>query len=155
MDVQGILNRLRLNPNFESVLGLDVVRDRIVAQTRGKVPQQHATAVQRPHRVFRRLSRTVIGRCPIGHLARKQKGVLHMCSSAIRSNHTKSAINGRTFPGSVRKNCEGSLSKAADCDEWLATRVRALQQSRRHSSLYSSFALQEESHGGAYDQVDE
>ena len=60
--VQGILNRLRLNPNFESVLGLDVVRDRIVAQTRGKVPQQHATAVQRPHQIFRRLSRTVIGR---------------------------------------------------------------------------------------------
>jgi hypothetical protein len=34
--VQGILNRLRLDPNFKSVLGLDVVRDRIVAQTRGK-----------------------------------------------------------------------------------------------------------------------
>ena len=60
--VQGILDGLRLDPNFKSVLGLDVVRDRIVAQTRGKVPQQHATAVQRPHRVFRRLSRTVIGR---------------------------------------------------------------------------------------------
>ena len=98
MRVQGILDGLRLDPNFESVLEFDVVRNRIVDQTRGKVPRQHTTAVQRPHRVFRRLSRTVIGRCPIGHLARKQKGVLHMCSSAIRSNHTKSAINGRTFP---------------------------------------------------------
>ena len=52
MDVQGILNRLRLDPNFEIVLGLDVIRDRMVAQTRGKVPQQHATAVQRLHRIF-------------------------------------------------------------------------------------------------------
>ena len=78
-----------------------------------------------------------------------------MGSSEIRSNHTRSVINGRTFPGSVRKNYEGSLSKAADCDEWLATRVKALQQSRQHSSLYSPFELQEESHGGSYDQVDE
>ena len=52
MDVQGILNRLRLDPNFKSVLDLDVVRDRIVAQMRGKVPKQHATAVQHPHRIF-------------------------------------------------------------------------------------------------------
>ena len=29
--VQGIPNRPRLNPNFKSVLGFDVVRDRIVA----------------------------------------------------------------------------------------------------------------------------
>ena len=37
---------------FKSVLGFDVVRDRIVAPTRGKVPQQHATVVQCPHRIF-------------------------------------------------------------------------------------------------------
>ena len=37
---------------LRSALGFDVVRDRIVAQTRGKVPQKHATAVQRPHRIF-------------------------------------------------------------------------------------------------------
>ena len=37
---------------FKSVLGFDVVRNRIVAQTCGKVPQKHATAVQRPHRIF-------------------------------------------------------------------------------------------------------
>ena len=55
--------------------------------------------------------------------------------------------------GSVRKNCEGTLSKAADCDEWLATRVREPPQSRRQSSLYRSFELQEGSHGGAYDWV--
>ena len=90
MSVQGILNRPRLDPNFESVLGFDVLRNRIVAQTRGKVPQQHATAVQRPHRIFRRLSITMIGRRPIGHLAGKQEGVLHMGSSEIRSNRTRS-----------------------------------------------------------------
>ena len=50
--VQGILNRLRLDPNFERVLGFNIVRDRIVAQTRGELSQQHVTTVQRPHRIF-------------------------------------------------------------------------------------------------------
>lgn len=46
--IDSILDRLSLNPNFESVLRLDVIGDGILIQTVGEVPEQHAAAVQCP-----------------------------------------------------------------------------------------------------------
>lgn len=46
--IDSILNGLRLNPNFESVLRFDVIGDGILIQAVGKVPEQHATAIQCP-----------------------------------------------------------------------------------------------------------
>ena len=48
MRIDSILNGLSLNPNLESVLRLDVIRNGIMIQTIGKIPEQHATAIQCP-----------------------------------------------------------------------------------------------------------